>query len=495
MALVVHSRLLLLNNEVNLKLVKKYSEEFQKEVVFINPDPVIADRVIRSGFKAFPDLNSLENNNPLHAVAVGKEENNDNPVDSNKQLKSVKRIEDVERIEDVDDRGEYGDKKHRVFNLVGVILILLLAWFYFMYPTAVVEVKPVVEQQQHEMELLGSLQLNNIDWSNHILPLHRFEVSITDEDEIYASGEKLIGETRAEGIVKFINENKNEIKIPAGTIVQTVSGIKFKTVKDVNVPGLKVDFLMDVPVGMKAGQAEVGIVALQKGSRGNIGIGRIKKMAKPLNKVYVINPEPTSGGKDRKLPVVTKNDINRLKESLEEKLQSSLLAKIYRKLGGNFRVIENEIDYSKIEFNFSHRVGDIVEVINGSGTLTASGYLLKNSELDRMVTVLFEENLEKDKRLLSNGISVTRVDLEEKGNGLYNIKIGFVAPVVPDIDTGNLIKALKGSKIDQARQVLSNSQIIDDFNIKTRGNILPKLGFAIKVVVKEPDFEVMPVSN
>lgn len=85
--------------------------------------------------------------------------------------------------------------------------------------------------------------------------------------------------------------------------------------------------------------------------------------------------------------------------------------------------------------------------------------------------------------------------LKKKGNGLYNIKIGFVAPVVPDIDTGNLIKALKGSKIDQARQVLSNSQIIDDFNIKTRGNILPKLGFAIKVVVKEPDFEVMPVSN
>lgn len=66
MALVIKNSQLLLNSSVNLKLLKKYSRRYKKELVFINPEPVNVDQINREGFQIYENLITLERDLPLY---------------------------------------------------------------------------------------------------------------------------------------------------------------------------------------------------------------------------------------------------------------------------------------------------------------------------------------------------------------------------------------------------------------------------------------------
>lgn len=467
LALVVRNGFLILNSTVNLKLIKKYADKYNKDLIFVNPDPVLVDKVINFNFAIYPDLNALEKNIPFQVEAAGKEQD----------------------FEDDDSPGK--KKKGNVFSaLMGVflcLLILVMAYFYFLYPTAIIEIRPVVKEMNYQFKIAGSTSLNSIDWDDKRLPIHQTEVEITGEDEIETTGVKLLGETKSSGIVKIINERSEDVKIPDGTLLSTSDGKKYQTLEELVVPKLTVDYLMDVAVGMKAGMGEVRIEALEKGSNGNVGIGRINAFVNKLEDIHVINPEPTSSGKDKRIPFVTEDDIDNLKSSIKEELESKLVTRMYKKLGGNYYIIEEGLSYSEPEIKFNHQAGDEADILKATASLTASGYLIRNNELDRLATKIIQNKLENNMQLMNSGVNITKLKLEDSGQGMYNITIGLLVPVIPAIDTDNLADSLIGMDIAAARDFLEHYSNINDFNIKTEQNKLPRLGFAIKVVVMEPD--------
>ena len=71
--------------------------------------------------------------------------------------------------------------------------------------------------------------------------------------------------TAATGTVILFNETEEEITVPAGTIVATDGGQRFEVTDTVRVPARQAEFFMNVPVGIKAGQVEVGVRALALG--------------------------------------------------------------------------------------------------------------------------------------------------------------------------------------------------------------------------------------
>lgn len=121
------------------------------------------------------------------------------------------------------------------------------------------------------------------------------------------------------------------------------------------------------------------------------------------------------------------------------------------------------------------------------GRIKASLYLLKNSELDRLLTRRFQENLGKDVFLMSSGINIDSLQLEENENNMYNIKIRLNAPVMTVIDSSKISKLIAGLEIAEAEKVLDDMSFIEAYRIKSASGRLPKMGFAIKVVITEPE--------
>ena len=380
-----------------------------------------------------------------------------------------------------------GKLKIILFILPGVILIGVLSWIYLYYPLVFVEVTPGTDIVEEELTISASPQITGIDSENRILPLRKFEVTLTDEDVVRTTGKNYIGKTRAEGKVRFVNNREEKVTVSAGTRVENMDGVIFETVEDVVVPGVEVDYLMDVAVGEKAGQNEVGIRAVEEGSQGNVSTGTIRSMQEDISGIDVVNPEPTGGGEDKEVLTVSEYDVERLTEQLEQKVKSGLLTRIYRQLGGNHRVIEKDIDYSEVDLNFDLEVGERGEEVGGTATLVASGYLLPIEGLNSFTYNILRENMGEDNMLVGREFSVQEIRLAEKENGLYNVIMNVGVPVCEKVETGEIARALAGYDLEKAHDYLEKREDIKDFAIDSENSVLPGFSFAIRVSLLEPE--------
>ncbi|MFW5981582.1 MAG: baseplate J/gp47 family protein [Halanaerobiaceae bacterium] len=487
MALVIKNGQLILNSSANLSLLMEYKKKLKKDIVIINPDRIFAEKVNKAGFKMYLKLDDLakdlavqnSNNNNIKNLKGNTEKEKEK--EQGKKAKDNSNFRNHNKIEE--NKKGHNSFISRIVSVFLILLIIAMSYLYFIYPTASVEIYPRANETSYEFGIKASNQISNIDWEKMILPLHMTEVRISTEKEVQTTGVRLIGDKKASTSVRFINERKSSVDIPAGTIIKSEAGTKFRTVEDIVVPGLDVDYLMDVPVGMKAGQKEVKVEALTAGSQGNLSFGEIKILEKPLENIYVINPEASRGGSDKKISYLSEEDIERAKILLKEDLKSKLLTKVYQELGGNYRVIEEEISFSDPEYFHDYEIGEETDTFTIKGELLASAYLLKNNELDRVATNIFKEKISDTQELMSSGISINSLRLEETGENMYNVNIEASAPVLAKIDTSSIARNLSGMEVDMAEQYLEEIEYLDYYNIESESEILPKISFAINVTI------------
>jgi len=113
---------------------------------------------------------------------------------------------------------------------------------------------------------------------------------------------------------------------------------------------------------------------------------------------------------------------------------------------------------------------------------------LRNNELDRLVTNIYEKKLITGQKLLSGGVIIKNLKLAEKSDGLYNIIMESTGAVVPGINIDKLTDELRGNNLKTAHRILKEDKKISEYKITTRNesSTLPDLGFAIKVIVEDP---------
>lgn len=115
-------------------------------------------------------------------------------------------------------------------------------------------------------------------------------------------------EIKARG--KVIIEGDDGTRIDAGFIVGTPNEVNFVTTEDVRINGDSV---------------EVEVEAIEAGQDGNVPAGAISEIVTPIVGVSsVVNPEPTSGGRDRETDAELRERIRRVRE-VEGRLVLQLL--------------------------------------------------------------------------------------------------------------------------------------------------------------------------
>lgn len=112
-------------------------------------------------------------------------------------------------------------------------------------------------------------------------------------------------DTKATGSVRFSNGTTNDIRIAKGTIVQTAgpNPVRFQTTEDKTLPRSVI--IID-RVTVTVGQVDAAVEALAGGPSGNVDANRIVVTSNPT--YSVTNPQKTSGGDTKKIPVVVAED-------------------------------------------------------------------------------------------------------------------------------------------------------------------------------------------
>ena len=115
-----------------------------------------------------------------------------------------------------------------------------------------------------------------------------------------------LDEERAAGVERFRNLTTNDIRIPAGTVVQTADAqpIRFATTEDKVLPR---STILPVP---NVGEVMINIRAIEAGPKGNVGPDKIMVGSNP-QQYLVNNPVATFGGRSDQVPVVLPVDYDK----------------------------------------------------------------------------------------------------------------------------------------------------------------------------------------
>ena len=111
-------------------------------------------------------------------------------------------------------------------------------------------------------------------------------------------------ETKATGQEKFSNLTTNDIRIPAGTVVQTTDSppVRFLTTEEKILPRSTI-------LPPTIGTVLINIQAIDVGPKGNVAADKITR---GTNAEYLVtNPAPTTGGKADQIPLVTQADYDK----------------------------------------------------------------------------------------------------------------------------------------------------------------------------------------
>jgi len=208
------------------------------------------------------------------------------------------------------------------FFLLGVFSVLALLSLFI--PRAQITLRPEVDYQSVTMPVYASPSVDGVFITGRI-PARKLTVSLDGEEEMIVTGNMPVPESEAKGVVTFRNLTEEEVLIPAGTVVATVStdvSVQFVTLEEVELPA-GADETVDVPV------QSVGA-----GAAGNVQAGALRVLKGDLGlRVAVTNDEPLTGGLNRVVDTASDADRDRLRENLLKRLEREALADLQSQLG------------------------------------------------------------------------------------------------------------------------------------------------------------------
>lgn len=497
LALVVHGRSNIFMSKINIQLLERYVKDWKKELVFVSPEERLIRIVLESKLKIYPDLEALEQDEPITDIKaplvtslptevlipeiVPPENTGSTPAGESPMLRTRRRQRSVMR--------------RAIVAAVALLVLVGLGWVYFSFPLITVEVSPSVETMAKTLKVTGELGLEQIKLNDGRVPLQSFKsYDVKADVSVPASGRKKVGFTRAEGTITLVNNQSKAVNLPEGTVVTSGTGTRFKTIQAVTVPALETEYMTlnskKIPVGNKAGRANVGIVALDAGTSGNVGSGQITKFADKNNGLLVVNQSATKGGTDKEEMVVVQADLDQVMAGLEKKLRGLVDADLAKEVGQNYIILKDSLQYEMNNVDVNHHVDEHAEEITAKGQMVATGYLLMKDDLRIVTREMFLADLPAQYRLRTNDIQIQDMVTRAQENGSVEVHLKASALVEASINPAKIVEQLKGQTVEYANSVLSKMKEIKYYRIlsgdKTR---IPALKFAIRVIVSDPEKE------
>ena len=469
LVIIIHQRSSIFIGQVNIELMKKYAQRANKKLIFITNIKKIKNLLVGVGFEVYDDLEIFKKDKKLI-------ETNQNPV--------VSKDNNALKI------------KSKSSKLTIIIMCLLICAsigagvFYFNLPAITVKVTPVLKNKQVLSNLKAEIDTDKLDYVNQKLPLLKKELKLKSTVEVKATGEKSVGVKYAKGVVTFINNNKEKVIIPAGTIITTRNGIKYKTVAKAVVPQLKVEKMMGVVVGAQAGKEEVDIRALYKGEKANVSSGRIVNLVKGSYPVKLVNPEATSGGENRLLSQITKEDLKRGLKKAKHNLDQRVTEDLGKKFGKEMIFFSNQVRLSEPKLQPKSKSGELSRKLVVEGEIEAVGFAIKKKDLKNLVFKLYNNQLGNEFKLYSDKIKIKEIKVSKVAEKYLELQAISSGKVIGNLNQVELIDKILGKKVANVKSLLDNMNEVSNYSINPKNQInLPKFKYGVKLVVIEPPKE------
>lgn len=340
-------------------------------------------------------------------------------------------------------------KTKRIFLGISAVilgLIVGLGLYLWFVPKADVTVYVLPKTFQEQIPITFNLD-GKFDESGAIVPGVALTASSTGEKTKSTTGSKLVGD-KATGSVQVANGNGNPIRLAAGTILTSSSGLKFVTNSEASVSG---QLIPGSP-----GTATLSVTAYDIGSQYNLPKGEVFKVGLfEKSQVAATSLADFSGGSSQQIAAVSAEDQKKLEIDLKNELSSKVLANLEEQVKTD-QIFVNDLSSLSVDSqSFDRKVGDVSDTLKLSLTVTGNGIAANKEKFLQYVINTLKSKIPQGYALRSSHLSYRfKFVTKQDGNLSYNADIS--ANFIPLINKNSVAKNVAGKKKDAVSDELSN---------------------------------------
>jgi len=344
-------------------------------------------------------------------------------------------------------------------RLLGVMLFAFLLLVVFglaalLVPEAEVTLVPYRKVVQATLELRADPEVEKPSLSALTTPARIVEAEVEQTGEIATVNKKDAPDAPALGTVTFINQGAGPLEILPGAVVRTATGttVRFRTVTTATLQS-----------GVGA-TAAAEIEALEPGPVGNVEKATITEVETPglRGKVRVINELPTKGGGVKQVGVVTRADMDRLKAQMLQQLQQRAYVELQSQLGEQEFLPPESMTTEIMTEVYDQFLDAEADLLHLQMRILATGTAVDRANANLLAYEALKEQIPATYALESDQItfSLDEEDVRMDGRNVI-LDVTASAPLVVDIDRGQVRSSVAGLKVDEAVQALGEQFTLD----------------------------------
>lgn len=460
----------LLTNELNLRLLKFYAEEAEKELVINSDDPYLTGLAQQLGIST------------LKEQTFGKRRAILEPV--------YQKAESEIAASPETDGETYGlGWPHLHGGLQFAIIIslfsLILAGWWVLQPRAIVMVYP----KEQTLTFAADAQISAA-FSHQEILAGKIPAKILEKDnqikvQTVTTGSKVVGVTPAVGRLTLINSTGQPVILPKGSIAIGKAGVRFLTDQDVMVPKRQTKYRDGIAVGEEYGRAEVNITAEKKGTIGNQPAKSITSLSGKYQRfLKVINASPTKNGTDQRVAVVTLADVKKGEEEAKRQMQLVGHEELANLTGKEYLGLPELVQTEIIRVMNTPDIGAESDLLQTTLDYRITILTPLIDDLLKYLTSQFEGNIPPGFRGKNELVVLTGAKARRVEDGKAHLTLTGRGSVRGILEQGKIKSLIKGKTKEQAGNLLTQQNEISRFKIdlKSNSNQLPSYAFQIKVV-------------
>jgi len=497
---IVPSGALVFQSLVNLRLLKKISDELQKKIVLVTNDKIGKSLAVQLGFEVSADQKNYEIERQKEelpqASAVVSEAIMAEPEFSMAELVAKKQMPFGENNKDekVEGRefsvGREGRRKHSLFRklsflkkrisaisskdktsflqkpkgkvlkmfagvggLAGIVALFVL---FLVLPAAHITIRLQTSAFSYKTQLVVSTRAEVSDEDQKIIIGRLYEQTKTESVSVKTTGKKNLGEY-ARGTITVINKTSTTQSLMASTQFSAPDGKIFRSDSYVVVNGNS--------------SSNVSVTASEAGEGYNIGPAHfiiIKLHPSVYDYIYGESTSAFSGGTDRIVPYVTEEDYNSAKQKAADTVASLAKKQLTDKIP-NDKVFPPEAFASEIlEASVAQEIGAEVSEMTVSISAKVSVIAYVREDYERVANLQLSALLSSETKIVAANLlkaKKTVLDFDVK-NGKYTLVTEGEATISRTFDEDKLKSNIIGKTTREAESYLTSQALVDDVRIE-----------------------------
>ncbi|MBP6917146.1 hypothetical protein KBB76_03040 [Candidatus Saccharibacteria bacterium] len=496
-ALILPKRCTVMQSSVNMKILKKISEESGKNLVLITSESAVLALAGTIGMYVAKSIQSkpyiptsvdteklaktLENNGAQEGVDFSKsieelendvrtadDTSKDSPIEiGDEPVKDDKKGESGKTEKKTKNRPEipnFDRFRNRLFLIGGglILLITFLIFSMFVWPKASVTITTENKSIPVELTVTAKPSATAVDVKGKIIPATVKSEDKTANKSFSATGQQNKG-NKASGKVRFSVPcsavDDSAITIPSGTGVST-GGLTFITQGSATLTTLS------WAGGCRISSDEVGVTAQNAGDQYNVNSGRTFAVS-GYPSVSATNADGMSGGTNNMVTVVSQSDCDDAKDAISNANNDSYKNQLSEELKGlGLTPVKETYTNNAGAVSCNPAVGQQASTATASITFKVTMMGLSTTGLEQIIKENIKKQLKPSQSIIKTGASSATISVQEKNReGDVILKISTDVEVGAPQDAESVAKAIAGKKKGDSLVIIKSHPGVTDAKI------------------------------